>query len=145
MILANSNIATYRQIDLPCKHVNNMQCSLYSSGHITRVGQNRINTPYMAVLLVISCQKHRIHTVYIWFWPTLHITKHRSVLNPGKRACCCFFECPYVGPAQRLPPNPCRGHASGCRHRLKRLCYDRSVPICRGQVHPQVVQRHHSF
>jgi hypothetical protein len=42
---------------------------------VLRVGQNRINTPYMTVYLVISlwfpCQKYRIYTVYIWFWPTL--------------------------------------------------------------------------
>jgi len=38
---------------------------------IFRVGHNRIYTPYMTVYLVISCQKNRIHTVYIWFWPTL--------------------------------------------------------------------------
>jgi hypothetical protein len=37
-----------------------------------RVGQNRIYTPYMTVYLMISLQKiPYIHTVYIWFWPTL--------------------------------------------------------------------------
>ena len=42
--------------------------------HITfRVGQNRIYTPYMTVYLVIPCQKHRMYTVYKWFWPTLCI------------------------------------------------------------------------
>ena len=41
---------------------------------ITRVGQNRIYTPYMTVHLVISVPKYRIYTVYIWFWPTLLLT-----------------------------------------------------------------------
>jgi hypothetical protein len=35
---------------------------------ISRVGQNRIYLPYMTVYLVISLQKYRIYTVYIWFW-----------------------------------------------------------------------------
>ena len=44
--------------------------------HITRVGQNRIYTPYMAVYLVISLSKRTrvyIYCAYKWFWPTLHV------------------------------------------------------------------------
>jgi len=41
--------------------------------HKSRVGQNRIYTPYMTVYFVISLPKTPyIYTVYIWFWPTLH-------------------------------------------------------------------------
>jgi hypothetical protein len=39
----------------------------------SRIGQNRVFTPYMTVHLVISLPKKRIYTVYIWFWQTLHI------------------------------------------------------------------------
>ena len=38
-------------------------------------GQNRINTPYMTVYLVNSLPKiPYIHRIYIWFWPTLHVS-----------------------------------------------------------------------
>ena len=41
---------------------------------MTRVGQNRIYTPYMTVYLVVSLPKYRICTVVKWFWPTLLMT-----------------------------------------------------------------------
>ena len=42
--------------------------------HIVRVGQNHIYIYiYIYVLCMISCQKHRMYTVHIWFWPTPHI------------------------------------------------------------------------
>ena len=42
---------------------------------ISRVGQNRIYTPYMTVYLVISLLKILyMHRIYIWFWPTLEIS-----------------------------------------------------------------------
>ena len=55
-------------------HTKAIQCV---DVHISRVGQNRIYTPYMTVYLV-PCQNYRIYTVYIWFWPTLHISKQRE-------------------------------------------------------------------
>jgi len=33
---------------------------------LSRVGQNRIYTPYMTVYLVISLQKMRVYTVYMY-------------------------------------------------------------------------------
>jgi len=43
---------------------------------LTRVGQKRIYTPYMTVYLVIPLPKiPYIHRIYIWFWPTLLLTK----------------------------------------------------------------------
>jgi hypothetical protein len=48
---------------------------------ISRVGQNRIYTPY---IWWIPCQKYRICTVYIWFWPTLFISVASSF-------CCLFY------------------------------------------------------
>jgi len=47
-----------------------------------RVGQNRMYTPYMTVYFVISLQKYRIYTVYIWFWPTRYKT-HTQGLEQG--------------------------------------------------------------
>jgi len=41
---------------------------------MTRVGQNRVYTPYMTVYLVVFLPKYRVYTVYIWFWPTLRMT-----------------------------------------------------------------------
>jgi len=39
---------------------------------MSRVGQNRINTPYTTVYLVIFLPKlPYIHCIYKWFWPTL--------------------------------------------------------------------------
>jgi len=53
---------------------------------IVRVGQNRIYTPYMTVCMVISLPKYRIHTVYIWFWPTLQMwSAHRLYIGLGQR------------------------------------------------------------
>jgi len=53
----------------------------YSNPQMTRVGQNRIYTPYMTVYLAIFLPKipfiQRIYIyiyIYIWCWPTLHIT-----------------------------------------------------------------------
>ena len=53
-------------------HTTALRCS-----NKCRVGQNRIGTctvnrklPY---ILLFPCQKYHIYTVYIWFWPTLHI------------------------------------------------------------------------
>ena len=41
---------------------------------IARVGQNRINTPYMTVYFVIPLPKlPYIHRIYIWSWPILVI------------------------------------------------------------------------
>ena len=38
----------------------------------SRVGQNRVYTPFMTVYLVIPLPKiPYIHRMYIWFWPTL--------------------------------------------------------------------------
>jgi len=39
---------------------------------ITKVGQDRIYAPYMTVYFVFFCQNY---TVYIWFWPTLPISR----------------------------------------------------------------------
>jgi hypothetical protein len=42
---------------------------------MSRVGQNRIYTPYMTVYLVTSLPKiPYVHRIYIWFWPTLVIS-----------------------------------------------------------------------
>jgi hypothetical protein len=50
--------------------------------HMSRVGQNRMYAPYMTVYLVISLPKIPIHTVNIWFWPTLHMsTRSKGILN----------------------------------------------------------------
>ena len=47
--------------------------------HTSRVGQNRIFTPYMTVCLVNTLHKiPYIHRIYIWFWPTLHTSIHRQ-------------------------------------------------------------------
>jgi len=42
---------------------------------MTRVGQNRLDTLYVTVFLVISLlkKKHRICTIHMRFWPTLHM------------------------------------------------------------------------
>jgi len=46
--------------------------------HMSRVGQNRMNAPYMTVYLVISLPKIPcilvVYTTSIWFWPTLHMS-----------------------------------------------------------------------
>ena len=44
--------------------------------HILRVGQNRVCTPYMAVIWINPCLKHIVCTVYAWIWPTLQILLH---------------------------------------------------------------------
>ena len=55
-------------------------CSLYTLlvncwvQCVTRVGQNRITAPNMTVIWWIPCQKNRIYTVHVWFWPTLHLS-----------------------------------------------------------------------
>ena len=48
---------------------------------MNRVGQIRTYTPYMTVYLVISGQKFRKCTVYIWFRPTLLMKSVTSVLT----------------------------------------------------------------
>ena len=52
----------------------------------SRIGQNRIYTPYMDVYMVIFLPKiSYIHRIYIWFWPTL-ITRrgfYCQSQNPG--------------------------------------------------------------
>ena len=58
---------------------------------MARVGQNRINTPYMTVYLVVSLPKKRIYTVYIGFWPAIvmanptngHLGPHGSLEVTG--------------------------------------------------------------
>jgi len=50
---------------LPCA------CVSYPLSVISRVGQNRIYTPYMTVYLVISLPKIPYSIHHIWFWPTL--------------------------------------------------------------------------
>jgi hypothetical protein len=41
---------------------------------MSRVGQNRINALYMTVYTPFNpCQKDRVYTIYIWFWPTLGV------------------------------------------------------------------------
>ena len=55
--------------------------------HMTKAGQNRIYTPYTTVYSVISLPKiPNIYTVYLWFWPTLHMTHRISYLSP-ERSC----------------------------------------------------------
>ena len=55
---------------------------------IFRVGQNRIYTPYTKYIWWFPCQKYRIHTVYIWFWPTLYIRYWPTLVICNERANC---------------------------------------------------------
>ena len=50
---------------------------------ISRVGQNRICTRIWLYIWRFPCQKYRIYTVYIWFWPSLPIShpKLRTVAH----------------------------------------------------------------
>jgi len=45
-------------------------------------------TPHMTVNLVISSQKYRVYTVYLWFWPTLGMLQLVFIVS--------LFQLPYI-------------------------------------------------
>jgi len=68
-----------------CTACQGLQQCRSAPWHMTRVGQNRKYTPYMTIWPYIwwfLCQKCRLYTVCIWFWPTLHTTSKTC-------ECCC--------------------------------------------------------
>ena len=52
----------------------------YGLHHISRVGQNLYIHRIWPYIWWCPCQKYRIYTVYIWFWPTLHI-RHQAITS----------------------------------------------------------------
>jgi hypothetical protein len=98
------HVHAFSSVRLLCMHLlhNWLEFSfdgvLVLSSRIFRVGQNRIYTPYMTVLLVISPPKiPYVHRIYIWFWPTLRIFCEATLP----------IKCSYLGPikVQLCRPN----------------------------------------
>jgi hypothetical protein len=66
------------QVCLLKKALGMLACSRVEPLLFSRVGQNRIYTPYMTVYLVLFLPKILyIHPIYIWFWPTLLFSRNK--------------------------------------------------------------------
>jgi hypothetical protein len=76
--------------DSPAKHTvytPNMYIWFWPTLHMTRVGQNRIYTPYMTVYLMISLPKTPyIHCIYMVLANPTHDTFPRSHVAPSQTA-----------------------------------------------------------
>ena len=105
--------------------------------NICRVGQNRMCVPNMTVYLRLAktiylhrvwpyiwwfpCQKNRRYTVYIWFWPILHIFGDLPAKNTVYTPYICIIYGsgqPYSFIAGTLPA-PHAVWQAGCRHHLR--------------------------
>jgi len=94
-----------------------MYTVLWQGNHQIYVGLAR--TVYMhriwPYIWWFPCQKHRIYTVYVWFWPTLnilgiygHVWCAHLVLADPKHMCSCL---PSAVPTAHGPPWACCGSA----------------------------------
>ena len=60
------------------------QVWLILTQHMSRVGQNRNIHRIWPYIWWFPCQKYRIYTVYIWFWPTLLLDNAKNRSRPKR-------------------------------------------------------------